>query len=171
MRGKSILIMILLSMLISGCITSTSLQKDPFYTDNGVWDYPRLPLIKPYYMKYSGNDFGWVMPLQANPPSKSTYYYYNVHDVRKLAVENNVIMVYTPFVEPIGPANMKIGQKVLYWFAIVPDKNIEEGFDKEADFLNYIQAYDIREPSWVEPDAAYKQLGETGCMDWIPNCR
>ena len=168
MSNKLAVLIILASILISGCALAVRQQNDPFYIDNGAWDFPRIPLIKPYYMIYTGDEFGWQMPLLANPPSKGLYYYYKVDDIQKLDVENGVLMIYTPFNEPVDASK---GQRILHWFAIVPDRNIEEGFDNEADFLNYIHIYNIQQPLWEEPASVIKQFGKTGCLDWIPDCK
>ncbi|MGA7194574.1 MAG: hypothetical protein WBW94_13180 [Anaerolineales bacterium] len=125
-------------------------------------------MIKPYYLQYTGNEYGWQMPMEANPPNPDTVDYMNVQQVEKFAVENSVIMLYTRYKEP-NRANF--GEKDLYWFVIAPTKNIEEGFDKEADFLNYLQLYRIQQPSWINPDEAMAQFGNTGCLTWIPYCK
>jgi len=119
------------------------LHKDSFNNDTGGFDSFRLPLIKPYY-------------------------YLTLHDIQKLALMNNVIMVYTPFVEQnIEPS---IGQKVFHWFVIVPASDVEEGFEQEEAFLDYIQRFNIKQPNWLNPKDAYSQFTKTGCQDWVPSC-
>ena len=60
-----------------------------------------------------------------DPFDKDIYYYITLLDVQKIAVEHDVIMVYTQYEKPVDEDQ---GEKVLYWLAIVPDKNIEVGF-------------------------------------------
>ena len=159
---------LLLVVLLSGCMTMASSNRDPFYRDNGGWDSVRIPLIKPYYAILIKGDRNWQIPLFANVSSKDIYYYITLHHVEKIAVESSILMVYTPYIENVDAS---IGQKVLHWFVFVPDKNLETGFDNEADFLKYIQNYDVQVPAWEFPDSIYKQFIKTGCLDWIPDCK
>jgi hypothetical protein len=119
-------------------------------------------------MAYLDEEYSWQMPLLANPSSKSTYYYSNLHDIRKLAVEKGIIMLYTPYVE--RNIDTSIGQKIYHWFVIMPTSNIEEGFENESAFLDYIQQFEIQEPNWLDPSKTYEQFFQTGCLDWIPDC-
>ena len=159
----------LLSILLFGCVGAATVTQDPFYQEGSEWDHLQFPLIKPYYAIYIAHSkFGWGIPLMADPPSEATYYYYQLHEVQKIAVENDVIMVYTPYEENVDKSQ---GQKVLYWFVFVPAKNIEMGFDKEAEFLTYLKQYNIQQPLWQKPGNLSQQFDETGCLKWIPNCK
>lgn len=100
--------------------------------------------------------------------AKEIYWYTGLHDVQKIAVVEGVILVYTPY-EPLVAKD--VGQKVLNWFVIIPDKGIETGFDNENDFLEYLQEYGINEVSWETPDVLYQRFLDTGCLDWIPGCQ
>jgi hypothetical protein len=53
----------------------------------------------------------------------------------------------------------------------VPDKNIAKGFHTKDEFDQYIQTFGIRNPDWQTPDEAYKKFAQTGCLDWIPDCK
>ncbi len=134
----------------------------------------RIPLVKPYEMlklnqKLEINrKLGWSIYSDLSPDEREFYYYDSVHDIKTFSVENGIIMAYTTYAEGF---DQDVGQKVLYWFVIVPDKKLETGFDTEAEFLNYIQTYGIQQPNWIEPDIAYKQFAETGCLKWIPDCK
>lgn len=169
--GLIILAIVLLSMLLCfaeiGLSTIRSIGRDSFYNDSGGWYYPRFPLIKPYYVDYLNDEYGWTMPLLADPPSKSTYDYLNIHKIQKIAVESGVIMVYAPYIENVDQSQ---GQKILHWFVIIPSQNIEEGFENETSFLNYISSFGIQQPQWHTPDEIVQQYS-TGCLDWIPNCK
>ncbi len=77
-------------------------------------------------------------------------------------------MIYTNYQQEI---DKNVDQKILNWFVIVSAQNIEIGFDREVEFLNYIQTYGVQKPNWIEPDVTYKQFSKTGCLEWIPNCK
>jgi hypothetical protein len=156
--------------IVLGCTVGVQTHADEFYNDVGTWDSMNLPLIKPYYLIYISKDYGWQMPLDGNVP-ESQYHYAigDLLDIRKVAVVNSIIMVYTPDTPNVDES---LGQKVLHWFVIVPNKeNLEIGFENEADFLEYIKTLGIDSPQWVEPDVAYKEYFRTGCFDWIPDCK
>ena len=161
-------ILLSIAVLLLGCNPSFQMHEDPFYNDVGKSDSLRFPLIKPYYVAYLDQEFSWQMPLLADPPSESTYYYFNLHDIRKISVENGVIMVYTPYVE--HNIDQSLGQKVFHWFVIVPSSNMEVGFESEDTFLAYIKQFDINQPNWLDPNEVYKQFFQTGCLEWISDC-
>jgi hypothetical protein len=161
---------LLLSQIIfvASCSAPSQKHEDPFYDDKGTYDSKRLPLINPYYLIYITDQYGWQMSLKGNFPTE--YYYYNVVDlidVRQVAVQNGVVMVYTPY----SPSFIETGQVALHWFVVIPDDgNSEVGFNSESAFLNHIQTLGLTSPQWKDPDTAYKQFNETGCFDWIPDC-
>lgn len=161
--------MLLPIIVIASCSSPVKDHKDPFYNDAGTHDSLKLPLINPYYLVYIDKEHGWQMPIKGNFPDEQ--YYYNLGDlmdVRKVAVRDGVIMIYTPHIPNLDES---LGQKALHWFIIIPDKgNFEIAFDTEPGFLNYIQGLGINQPQWVVPDTAYKEFYETGCFDWIPDC-
>jgi len=155
-------------MFLCSCNASKVANLDPFYQNKGGWDDVRIPLLKPYYVTQINGDGDWQIPLPADITTKDIYYYITLHAVEKIAVENNAIMVYTPYIEDV---DRSIGQKVLHWFVFVPTQKIGVGFDDEANFLDYIHKYGIKQPLWVSPDIAYTQLDRSGCLDWIPECK
>ena len=53
---------------------------------------------------------------------------------------------------------------------LIPDRNLELGFENEVDFLDYIRQNNLNEPEWLEPLAILQKYNETGCLDWIPDC-
>jgi hypothetical protein len=160
-------IVVALLLLLSACKAIKYAQRDPFYNDGSDWDHLRFPLIKPYYATWSTHGLGWAINLHVSPLDKDIYYYLSLLDVQKIAVENGVIMVYTPYEESVDE---DVGQKVLYWFAIVPHQNIETGFETEAELLDYIQQYGIDKPDWRDPDDISLEYDQTWCLDWIPDC-
>lgn len=169
----SLLIIMLLLCSYIGWARHNNVNRDPFYKDSG-WDAMRIPLLKPYEMlklnpKLEINRrLGWSISLHIPPSEKEIYYYLEIHDIRKFAIQNGVIMVYTTYPEEV---DTDAGQKVLYWFVIVPDQKIETGFDTEVEFLNSVQADGIKQPNWIEPDTAYKQFAKTGCLEWVSGCK
>lgn len=161
-------IWLMLLISLSSCTWLPGFYKDPFYKNSGGFDSFRLPLLKPYYLTYLDTETSWDMELQADPPSESTYYYLTLHDIQKIAIANGIIMLYTPYIERSIDPN--IGQKIYHWFAIVPSANIEEGFENEDDFLEYVKEFDIQQINWQSPEDLYKIFTRTGCLDWIPGC-
>lgn len=155
-----------LFILVSACSIVRLPGSDPFYSSSGDWDSIRIPLIKPYEAISIGS--GWNIQLHVSPLDKEIYWYINLSNVENIAVENNVIMVYTRYRQDVVE---EAGQKVLYWFVIIPDKRIETGFDNEDDFLRYIQKYGVSEVAWESPDTLYQRFLHTGCLKWIPGCQ
>lgn len=148
-------------------------DEDFFYEDTGGWDAMRLPLIYPYEMLKLdqaleiNQKLGWSVNLNV-PPKKKDLYYYNIHGIREIAVENQVIMIYSSYTEGVDEL---AGEKVLSWFIIVPDEEIETGFASKEEFLGFVQNYGIQQPDWVLADMAFERFVTTGCLDWIPNCK
>lgn len=162
--------LILTTFYLLGC-SSRVHHDDPFYNDPGEFAYSRIPLIKPYYVDRMDGISPWEMSGVTRlwaPPPNDWYSYWNIHDVRKLSVENGVIMVYSPYIDE--QTDQSIRENYFHWFVIIPDKNITEGFDKEETFLDYIQQYGILQIDWLEPKDVYKEFRQTGCLDWIPDC-
>jgi hypothetical protein len=145
--------------------------KESFYQNSGDWDAYYIPLVKPYKAVRLVQGVDWDIELYVAPTQKDMYYYLHINDVNKIAVKNKVIMVYAPNSILLDEDEIRIGQKVLPWFVIVPDKKIEIGFDNEDGFLKYIQEYGIKEPAWENPDSIFQKFQKTGCLDWIPNCK
>jgi len=168
-RFKSIIFLIaLLLCIFFSWKEYNKLIRDPFYSDSG-WDVRRFPLLKPYEMINNDHGIlGWSVTLYVDPSEKEIYYYINIHDITKFAIENNIIMVYTQYPEQVDE---DVGEKILSWFVIIPDQKIETGFDTEIDFLEYIQAYGMEDqPVWLEPNKVYEQFDQTGYLIWIPSC-
>lgn len=165
--NKTILISILACVLLIsiGC-GIPAYQPDSFYSAWVDWDGPRFPLIKPYDVFFLGQEERWVISLHSSLTSDQMEYYLNIYDVEKIAVTNGVIMVYTPYVQDENDE-----QKAFYWFAIIPDKDIEKGFDNEFDFLEYVKEYGIEDIVWRSPEELNRKFLETGCLEWIPDCK
>lgn len=156
-----------IAVLFSSCHAIRYPQRDPFYNNGSEWDHLRFPLIKPYYAIWISDKLGWEISLHISPLNKDMYYYLSLADVQKIAVENGVIMVYSPYEKTVDES---VGQKVLYWFVIVPDKNIEVGFETEAELIDNIQQFGIENPLWREPGDILYEYDQTSCLDWIPDC-
>ena len=161
---------ILVTLYLAGCNPRFQ-HEDQFYNDSGEFTYLRFPLIKPYYMDRLDGKSPWVMSSLSlwAPPPNATYLYRSLRDVRNLSVKNGVIMVYSPYVDE--QVDQSIREKYFHWFVVVPDKNIEVGFENEGAFLEYIQQFGIQQPDWLEPNDIYKEFAQTGCLDWIPDCK
>jgi hypothetical protein len=170
MKYKYVSFVILIAstaLLFSSCHAIRYPQRDPFYNDGSERDHLRFPLIKPYYAIWISDKLGWEISLHISPLDKDMYYYLSLSDVRKIAVENDVIMVYSAYEEPVDES---VGQKVLYWFVIVPDQSIETGFETEIEFNEFIQQFNIERLEWRTPDDILAEYDQTSCLDWIPGC-
>jgi hypothetical protein len=167
-RAKELLLLIsLTTMLIAvfGCGVSAKQrpkQVDPFYEGTGDLDSIRIPLLKPYEaVNAKGSSLGWYIDLYGQGKEA----YFQIQHIEKMAVEKGMIMAFAP--ENRQSASWL---PAWYWIVIVPDQNVETGFENEEDFKKYVQEYGINEPSWIEPTEAFQEFEKTGCMDWIPNC-
>ena len=162
---------ILVAAVLLGCSSRYQSHEDEFYNDMGAYPSSRIPLIKPYEL-YSKEGEPWSLELFVglwSPPPDDTLLYNNLLNVEKISIKNDVIMAYSPYVdENISPSMKKY---VYHWFAIVPDKDIAEGFFSEDAFLKYIQQFGVPEPDWREPSDVYDEYVETECLDWIPDCK
>lgn len=144
----------------------------PFYKKIGSWDGDYVSLIQPYKAISSSEDpTSWRIDLHVGISETKGLYYFQITDVAKIAVENNIIMVYTPASRPLTSREKSIGLKVLHWFVIIPDQKLETSFETEDGLLAYIHTLGIEKPAWVEPGVAYQQFIKTRCLDWMPNCK
>jgi hypothetical protein len=148
-------------------------SKRTFYQEGSDWDSLRFPLIEPYYAIYVpplDNEYGWAINLFETPSHRNFRYYRTIADVRKIAVENGVIMVYSAYSKPIMLAGEKREEKPLQWFILIPGQG-ELGFETEAEFLNRLEDYNISQPKWQEPLPILQKFDQTGCLEWIPGCK
>lgn len=173
--ASAIAILVPILLIIFSFLGLSWMESVPFYKNSGDIDSMRIPLIEPYKAVKlngsSGEKNGWSIDLIIPPEEKEIYYYTYLYDVTKVAVENNVIMAYSPDSISLTDDDKRVGQKVLYWFVIVPDQKIETGFETEEEFLTYIHTLGIESPSWIETNEAYRQFVKTRCLDWIPDCK
>jgi len=159
---------VLFSIFLAGCNIISYYQQDSFYRDGSDWDHLRFPLIKPYYAIYITDEYGWGVPLEGSLTGREFYYYFQIDHVQKIAIDEGVIMVYTPITNSVDES---LGEKVLYWFVFIPEQDVQMGFEQEVDFYTYIQQLGIQEPSWREPDDILSEYDQTRCLDWIPSCK
>lgn len=143
----------------------------PFYKKTGSWDGDYIPLIQPYKAISSSDDpTSWRVDLHVGISETKGLYYFQITDVGKIAVENNIIMLYTSYSRTLTDEEKNLGLKVFHWFVIIPNQKIETGFETEKDFLTYVHTIGIEKPLWVEPDTAYEQFVKTKCLGWISGC-
>lgn len=159
---------LLLLFLMNGCVLFSARfrSKDPFYQSSGEGDYLRIPLIQPYEAIKGNDQEGWSIDLDVSPSEEATYYI-SIKRVEKIVIKEEVIFVYTSYVEESAKG---LGRKILQWFVLDAENGIEKGFDKESDFLDFISNYKVGELNWENPDELFGQFEETGCLDWIPDC-
>jgi hypothetical protein len=135
----------------------------------------RIPLINPIEVNRLNSSSPWDLELQPGmwvdfPQSQGLYYLYgHVHELKKFAVENGVIMAYSTYVD--SKAAAYIQDNYYHWFVNVPDKKITKGFHTEDKFQEYIQTLGVQDPDWQLPDKAFEQFRRTGCLEWIPDCK
>jgi hypothetical protein len=149
---------------------------DPFYNFNHN-DYPllHLPLIKPIEVKREDGRTPWRVLLTYGPsvriPNKQDIfiYGYDIEELEKFAVSHGVIMAYSPYVDQ--KADSYVLNNYFHWFVIIPEKKIGEGFHTEEEFRQYIQTLGVQDPDWQSPDEAYQRFQQTGCLEWIPDCK
>ncbi|HZJ22033.1 MAG TPA: hypothetical protein VFD54_01920 [Anaerolineales bacterium] len=147
---------------------------DPFYNINDD-DYPliHLPLIKPIEADREDGRTPWSVFLPygmfVSVPNSQEEYMYGIQELEKFAVQNGVIMAYSSYVNKEAVAYIQANY--YHWFVLIPDKKIAEGFHTEDEFNQYIQTLGIQEPDWQTPDEAYEQFTQTGCLDWILDCK
>ena len=158
-----------LMTMVCGCNGSSPRfqSSDPFYRSSGGRDFLRIPLIKPYDTIKGDEKYGWTIDLKVSPSKEATYYI-SIKDVKKIAIEKGMILVYTPYKEESAEG---LGEKVLYWFVLFPERNTEKGFDNENEFQKYIQDNGLQKPTWLDPNMVFQQFDKTSCLDWIPDCR
>jgi hypothetical protein len=169
-------LIILLSIIFLTSCTGRVQHSDSFYNENGN-DFPqnRLPLIKPIYATRDRSFSPWYLGLGNTimieiPNTNNAYYAYDlVDELEKIAVKNGVVMAYSSNVDK--EADAYIQGNYYHWFVMIPSKNITEGFHTEDEFNQYIQTLDIQDPDWQTPDEAYDKFAETGCLEWIPDCK
>ena len=79
-------------------------------------------------------------------------------------------MVYTPYSKPIMLAGEELEEKELHWFILIPGQ-VELGFETEDEFLIRLKDYGISLPKWQEPKPILQKYDQTGCLEWIPDCK
>lgn len=167
------LTLFLMSISVMSC-TPSARYADPFYNIN-YDDLPlrHLPLIKPIEAKQRSLSSPWrvFLPygLWVSVPDSQEEYAYNIEELEKFAVNDGVIMAYSAYVDK--EANVYIQDNYYHWFVLIPAKEIAEGFHTENEFLQYVQTLDIQDPDWQTPDEAYEHFTQTGCLDWVPDCK
>ncbi len=164
MKYAPFLGLIVLLIALLSCRSSSPKKvrhSDPFYNDTGEGKFLVVPLIKPYrVVTDEGAGIGWQMDFQEKYRASV-----GILSIEKIAVEKGVIMIFAPTTPEISLSNSSWD-----WIVIIPDQKIEEGFEYEKDFLNYIRRYGIEKPNWIDPLEAFKQFESTGCLEWIPDC-
>ncbi|MBI1793412.1 MAG: hypothetical protein HYR70_04390 [Chloroflexi bacterium] len=181
MKKTVFCIMILLSVSFLTSCGPAGHYSDPFYNfyqnykDDEYAPAVRLPIIKPITATRDRSSSPWDLGIGNTtiwiqiPNSDAEYPYSSVVELEKFSVQNGVIMAYSSYVDK--QANAYIQNNYYHWFVIVPGKNITKGFQAEDEFDQYIQTLGIQNPDWQTPDEAFDKYFQTGCLDWIPDCK
>lgn len=149
---------ILLLMITGACSDKNESKKDlatePFYERDAGWDYMRIPLIKPYEaIKLKGSN-SWNIKLHALKLQMS------ISNVKKVDVVKNVIVAY-------ADSTLLKGEEVPEaWFVIIPDQQIEKGFSKKEDLIDYLSTYNIDEISLHDIDKISDLFVEKWPIKW-----
>jgi hypothetical protein len=175
MKNVFLYLMILLSISFLTSCTPPVQHADPFYNVNDDFSMPRIPLIKPIEAERLDGSSPWGVFLPDGPsvrvPDREgiVYYDYNIEELEKFAVSNGIIMAYSVYVNK--DADAYIQENYYYWFVVIPEKKISDGFHTEDQFRQYIQTLGIENLDWQTPDEAFDQFRRTGCLEWIPDCK
>jgi hypothetical protein len=173
MKNKIRLYSLVTILLLLGCFLNSCSTKKSFYQVGSGWDYVRFPLLEPYYAINIDDEHGWTIPLNVKQSQRNFWYYFDIQSVRKIAVENGTIMVYSDYSKPIIvdiSIDGKLKEKELHWFILIPDQT-EKGFETEEEFNISLQQFGIHQPQWREPLSVLQQFDQTGCLEWIPTCK
>jgi hypothetical protein len=166
---KNIRLFFLLTVtLFFGCSLNACSTTNPFYQKGSGWDYLRFPLLEPYYAIKIDDQYGWTIPLYAEPSQSNFRYYPAILKVTKIAVENGAIMVYSKYSKRIESDQGQ--EKELHWFILIPNQT-ETGFETEEEFNIGLQQYGIHQPQWQEPLSILQTFDQTRCLKWIPGCK
>lgn len=149
----------LLSFALSGCKfshkeTKVNNSDDPFYSDLGGFDRPRIPLIKPYeLLKVSGTE--WRLELQ-NPELLAL----SIHNVKGVDVKDSLILIYSE-----GGTEFLNKQHQKAWFIIEPGLGSEKGFSDERKFNNEVNKL-RNEINFHSLDSLYKKFEKHKNIIW-----
>lgn len=147
----------------------------PFYKKIGDSDARFLPLVDPYKavkpFGESGDVYGWYIDVISNERERKMSIYTQISRVEKVAVDNGIIMAYSSEIVDLSEQEKGAGLKALHWFVIIPSQQIETGFESEKEFLIYVHALGIKNPIWLGTDEAFQKFKNTGCLDWISDCK
>ena len=127
---------------------------DPFYSDLGGFDRPRIPLIKPYeLLKVSGTE--WRLELQ-NPDLLTL----SIHNVKGVNVKNSLILIYSE-----GGTEFLNMQHQKAWFVIESGLGSEKGFSDERKFNDVVNKLRDR-INFHSLDSLYKKFEEHKRIIW-----
>jgi hypothetical protein len=100
-------------------------MQDDFYTrSNASWDASRLPLVRPYELLRLNGSKEWEMNLRKIPGS--------VSNIKEVSVFQNIIMIHS------GETYCNNAKVEEAWFVIIPEKDIEKGFEKKEGYDKYL---------------------------------
>ncbi len=141
-------------------------NKDPFYIEDAGYDYIRFPLIKPY--EVWSLDKGKIWFIKPNFTPKDLRNATAIFGIKKMnCLNNKIIISYCEKEAIVGGVKYPKA-----WFVIIPEKNINKGFTKEEDFIEYLKEQGIKKEqiSWSTPEELFGQFSDTYCLPWIPGC-
>ncbi len=172
-RITSISISIIIVILCITLLSFLRIKPDSsnlFFSNHGGGDSLSIPLIEPYEATKIKAIPGWFINLHLpfEQRANDMKSYGSIDGVEKIAIQNNIIMIYTPLIDSTA---VSLNYKIAHWFIISPNENLEMGFEYESEFNEFTIKYGVQEINWEKPDDIYKKIQDTGCLEWALDCR
>jgi hypothetical protein len=130
-------------------------EMDIFYERSGGWDYARIPLKKPYELMKLKNGNTWDINLHAMTLQSS------ISNVMGVNVIDGIIVIHSTKKTILRGSEVSEA-----WFVIIPEKEIEKGFDNQNDFTAYASSVGIKEIKFYSPDIVYQSFMKKWPIDW-----
>ncbi len=157
-KMKIFRILILCTICISGaCIEKRNkgTDDDSFYKEKGDWDTGRISLIKPYEAIISNKEEGWGIGLEGIDGDTG------FGNIRSINIVDGMILIYS-----VNSILHGI-DKPETWHIIIPKKQVEKGFDKHQDYLNYLVQLGInKEPKLHDIEMVAAYFDQNNVIEW-----
>ncbi|MCG2613438.1 hypothetical protein LZZ85_04065 [Terrimonas sp. NA20] len=149
-----ILFLLLIVLLIScNFKRSKNVTNDPFYTDTGGLDLPRIPFIDPYELKKTG-DNEWRLELLTTDLGA-----YAVHNVQGINLIDGKILLYST------GTTIKQVRAGSAWIVIDPKLPKETVVFSQDKFLDTLHLLGMRNKILFAPDSIYDEF-KKGHLQW-----
>jgi hypothetical protein len=155
---KFFTVTLLVITCLTSCKSSSTKNKgsDEFYTDQGGFDYIRIPFIKPYEAIYTVGGKEWIMSLE------QALFDMSVSGIKNARIINNNIIILYSTNTLLNASKAKES-----WYVIIVSKHIEKGFGTHQEFIKYLNQNGIKdEPKLFDMDKIYDYFKEHETIDW-----